>query len=113
MFRDEKRKNFSVGAKYKLYFPIQIKRVHADEKNAAKKRSQGLENQKITKNRKYKGIYQKEPNNYSVSQIFFSTGAFETSRGFLGLPVWIWGGQTSTPIFKIALKNYFTSIPSD
>ena len=25
-----------MGAKYKLYFPIQIKRVQADEKNAAK-----------------------------------------------------------------------------
>ena len=58
-FEMKKRKNFSVGAKYKLYFPIQIKRVHADEKNAAKKRSQALENQKITKNRKYKGIHQR------------------------------------------------------
>ena len=29
------------------------------------------------------------------------------------LPVWTWSGQTSTSILKIALKNYFTSIPSD
>ena len=79
--RWKKRKNFSVGAKYKLYFPIQIKRVHADEKNAAKKTLPRSQNRKITKNRKYKGIHQRT-RIIILSHRFFSTAALETSRWF-------------------------------